>query len=189
MNFIGICGHAGAGKDFMCEMLSEKIDAIRIGLADSLKHEVRDYCLEKYGIDSLHCTREQKEVIRPYLIEYAKSKRKSTYGTYFTSKVDEIIESRNFPKKEYLIIPDIRYGKYLMDECWWLKNKHSGILICVNLQNAAAPNDEELNNFPFLKRHIDFSITWPKFNNQRLEAAPYVDETLNYIYGRFGINK
>jgi hypothetical protein len=184
MKYIGICGYAGAGKDLLCSLLIQKINAKRIGLADSLKAEARNLCLEKFGIDPVTCSREEKEIIRPTLIQYAKEKRLHSNGTYFTSKVDSLISRQNSDLFDYLIIPDIRYNVYPEDEVYWLKNKHNGILILVETEGVGAPNEEEVNNLPNVKKEVDFIISWPKFKKIDEESKIFVDNTIKYIYGR-----
>jgi len=184
MKYIGICGYAGSGKDLLCSLLIKKIRAKRIGLADSLKAEVKTLCLERFGIDPESCSRREKEIIRPTLVQFAKEKRLKSGGTYFTSLIDSVISRQSIKDIDYLIVPDIRYNIYPEDEVYWLKVKHNGILILVETEGVSAPNEEEAYNLPFVKEKVDFTISWPKFKNTNQESEPFVNEAIKYIYER-----
>ena len=68
---IGVSGVAGVGKDTFFQLLSEIIPCKRYALADELKKEVRQWTKLHYGIDSFDCTIEEKNLIRPFLVEHA----------------------------------------------------------------------------------------------------------------------
>ena len=165
-SYIGICGYANSGKDFLCEVLGNEYNVYKRSLADSLKREVRDYCIIKYGIDPTCCSRAEKEVIRPFLVEYGLLKR-SQNECYFTTALDNYLsESKNLPYFDFLIVPDIRYS----NEVNWLKRKN-GILISVTRNGISAPNEEERLNLPLVEKKADFSITWPEFKENKFEKA------------------
>jgi len=85
---IGISGVAGAGKDLFFNLLSNEIRARRFALADSLKYDVRDWCIRRYGIDPLECSREDKEKIREFLVFHGTFMRKRTQGRFWLDKLD-----------------------------------------------------------------------------------------------------
>ena len=65
---IGLSGVAGVGKDLFFQLLSKKINVRRFALADALKREASIWTYKQYGIDALNCSREEKEVIRRFLV-------------------------------------------------------------------------------------------------------------------------
>ena len=54
MKYIGLSGVAGAGKDLFYSLLSKRIPCQRFSLADGLKSDVRDWCIENYNIDGVN---------------------------------------------------------------------------------------------------------------------------------------
>lgn len=182
MKYIGICGYANSGKDFLCEILSYKYSIFKISLADSLKFEVRKDFIEKYGIDPVNCSREQKDKIRPHLVSHAKYKRVNSNGTYFTKIVDSVIQSRKIEGLyDFIVIPDIRHAYYDQDEVQWLKAK-DGILINCERQNVFAANHEEEIHQPLVKKASDLNIIWPEFKNNKIANG------LDFLHN-FGIIK
>ena len=64
----------------------------RFSLADKLKEECREYCLENYKIDPTNCNRDQKEAVRDTLVNHAKRQRMVTEGRYWLSLIDKDIK-------------------------------------------------------------------------------------------------
>jgi hypothetical protein len=168
MKIIGISGVARSGKDTLCNLisryLSEKnIESQRIALADKLKDDLKDFLLEKFSINILSPTSEEKTLLRPILVSYGKVKRSLTKGKYWTSMLEDHLDTL---KKEKVvpIITDIRYMEYPEDEFHWLKNK-SGILIHISRldnENKTIPpaNTEEKQNDKRIKESADFQYVW-----------------------------
>jgi len=168
MKIIGISGVATSGKDTLCSLisryLSEKnIATKRVALADKLKEDLRPFLIEKFHVDIMKPTVEEKTLVRPILVSYGKVKRSLTKGTYWTSKVDETIQNM-LNDKILPIITDIRYHEYPEDEFYWLKNK-GGILIHISrvgIDDKIIPpaNTEEKENDKRIKENADFTYTW-----------------------------
>ena len=76
---IGLSGVAGAGKDLFYSLLEQSLPCVKASLADSLKRETSEWCKEHYGIDPLRCTREEKDIIRPFLVFHGVNKRHSVF--------------------------------------------------------------------------------------------------------------
>lgn len=94
---IGIAGYAGVGKDFLASALEEELNELSYKteiehFAKTLKEECREFCVEKFGIDPVLCSREEKEIIRDFLVGYAKSKRKLSNGAYWVQTLDKRVE-------------------------------------------------------------------------------------------------
>ena len=82
---IGISGVAGAGKDTFADILEKELDSFalshdRYSLAEPLKKDVRGLIIEKFGIDILSCTREEKDLVRPLIVGFAEVTRKMSKG-------------------------------------------------------------------------------------------------------------
>ncbi|MAF43688.1 MAG: hypothetical protein CMI54_05930 [Parcubacteria group bacterium] len=202
-NVIGISGVAGVGKDTFFSLLSEKIPCERFSLADALKKEVNQWCRMHYGIDSVTCSREEKEIIRPFLVFHGSTKRKQTEGRHWIEKLqDEIVRSKGPGLK---VVTDIRYDDYENDEASWLQNELSGKLIHLSMytmepdmnptpqpsrcgtrtlvKKYRAPiNSEEARNDPKLIKKSDYRAEWKFINNGQInELEPYIDNFLSWL--------
>ena len=197
MKVIGLSGVAGSGKDTFFSILQQKIDCKRISLADELKEEVRNWCIEHYQIDPVSCTREQKEVIRSFLVFHGMQKRKRTNGRHWIDKLHKKISLLNHVQPEpdtILVVTDIRYCDYEQDELFWLKQQLNGILVHVSLYEekevvskkewpkiktnkifVPPANLEESRNDPKIKSAADYVIEWPKIT---CKSTPELHENL-----------
>lgn len=181
---IGISGVARSGKDTFCQLLISKaaemgLTATRLALADELKAQIRDMLITKYGIDVLNCTPEEKEVIRPELVQYGKDKRIESQGTYWTGIVTSKINSslgNGLPMPDIMIVPDIRYEVYERDEAQWVKDVMNGVLVHVSRyaivggkpQFVQPPNEDERVNDPLVQNHADWLVKWPTKPQEQL---------------------
>ncbi len=183
---IGIGGVATSGKDTLCQLLINQfavhgIDAYRRALADELKNEIQSSLIQRYGINVWNCTKEQKEVIRPELVALGRARRLESQGTFWTNILQTKLDDPNdFTLDggfgEVMIVPDIRYNYYPNDESNWVRKKNGGLLLHVrryeiddknNKQYIEAPNDEERENDPLVRRDADFSLTW---NSEKMDV-------------------
>ena len=136
-NFIGVSGIAGAGKDLFCSLVQDYFEGVRKvhikSIAFALKSDVKEPCLELYGIDSVNATREDKNKIRDYLVFYGDVMRKKTEGKYWVDKLDKECYSMESEGKlkdnDIVIISDVRYDEYDQDETFWIKNHKNGTLV------------------------------------------------------------
>ena len=172
MNFkfknIGISGVAGCGKNTVANIIIKLLQRMglphrELSIARNLKKEVSCVSRELYGIDSTDCTREEKDVIRPFLVSHGEIKRNLSNGRHWVDKITEELA----PEK-INIITDVRYNKYDKDEVFWLKNEINGVLIHVSRydevdgKRAFMPpaNDTERINDPLVKRDADLKFYW-----------------------------
>ena len=172
---IGLSGVAGCGKDLFCKILLEESSGFkRFSLADKLKKDLREELKEDYGIDILDCSREEKDKVRPRLVEYGLKKRRLTAGRYWTTKLTS--EILNFKKD--VCITDIRYDEYDADELFWLNKELGGVLLHIskfykdknnNKIFHEAANEEERQNDPRLKANADYVIEWPIYQGSEEE--------------------
>jgi len=207
---IGISGLAGDGKDTICEIFSAffKIagyDFQRISLADKLKQECSPAMKEMFGIDPINCSREEKDIIRNYLVFYAKVKRIQSKGKHWTGIVEKIIKQDKIDpsKNKIYCIPDIRHAFYAEDEAQWIK-KNNGILVHVKkykiesvspykISYSQPINDEEDFNNPIVEKFADFILEMndcsPKSPQTNMESIKAVSETFDMIIGAINEKK
>ncbi len=188
---IGLTGLAGAGKDTFCEIAIKifkkaGINAKRFALADQLKAELRPFILEHYNIDVLDCKREEKELIRPFLVFHGKMKRESSNGTYWTKIVADLIAKDSC---EVAIITDIRYDVFERDEANWLIEDLVGTLIHIKRHSVvegvkvygAPPNQDERENDPKLERAASLKVDWVT-GDVATVCVPKVENIIKSLY-------
>lgn len=190
--YVGLSGLAGSGKDLFYSLLSQRVPCVRLSLADPLKEEVLRFSFENYGIDPLTCSREEKNMIRPFLVFHGSMKRKETSGRYWIDKINNKI-IKNKITNSIVVITDIRYDDYEKDETFWLKNELRGVLVHITLLEERAGvlspipaiNKEEERNDPKIKDKADFKITWPRLKNLSPSASDiYVNEFISWLSAR-----
>jgi hypothetical protein len=182
---IGIAGAARSGKDTLCSALIRQfslinIPSIRRSIAgDTIKKDLKDLILDKFSIDSFTKDPQEKELIRPLLVEYGKIQRAKTQGRYF---IDRIGESCN----SYItIIPDIRYTEYPTDEVYWLKNEVKGILIFIERVNVFDANETEKTNNKIIKNYADYVLKWDTLNENNKFDLTVIDNHAKYVIDNY----
>lgn len=210
---IGLSGFATTGKDLFCEVLIKRlkefnIEAKRLALADALKNDINQFFIDKCGLNIFSCKPEEKELLRPLLVEYGRIKRKQSDGQYWTSILNNAI-TINKSNNIVSIITDIRYDEYPKDEKYWIKEIHKGVLVYIkkynlvpnmeatyggypvqngfNKEYTKAPNKDEQKNCLELERSADYIVDWPctkKFDeNKRQEILTnHVNLFLNSVF-------
>lgn len=188
---IGLSGVAGSGKDTLFSLLSLRNSNVkRFALADILKQEISPFLKDLYGIDILNCSREEKNLVRPILVEHGKIRRTLTSGTYWTSKLTTSIqEFVALDPNNIAVITDIRYAEYEEDELFWLKKTLNGHLIHITMtlgkgEKLQPPNKEEEINDPVLRKSSDLRVVWPKvepFSLKNLNLINYAEKVEKFI--------
>lgn len=183
-SFIGISGSARSGKDTLCRALIRKFKkmnkkAERYSIAgDLIKKDLNKLIKNVAKIDTFTENNEEKELIRPLLVEYGKILRKKTKGRYF---LDNFVEKPDIIH----IIPDIRYCEYEKDEIYWLKNEKNGFLIYLERENIKPANETEEKNNNVIKTIADICIFWKTLNENDPEDLKkinnFADEVINSI--------
>jgi hypothetical protein len=162
---IGIAGAARAGKDTLCRALIREfakigILAVRKSIAgDTVKGDLQELLERKFKLDSFTEITEQKEFMRPLLVEYGKMQRAKTQGRYFIEQFEPEKDSIN-------ILPDIRYVEYPKDEVFWLKNEMNGFLIFVERKGIYDANDTEKVNNKIIRNVADYIVQWDSLDEQ-----------------------
>lgn len=177
---ISLAGKASVGKNFFADQIQKYSDknVVILSLADALKKDLQPFILEKFGIDILNCTREQKNLVRPILVSFGGVNRKISKGTCYTKILDDQISKI---KDSIIVIVDTRYSEYETDECQWVKN-HGGKLIYIERAGIDYPNEDERINCPKLKAVADFVFEPPYFGPENeKECEEYFRGVLKQI--------
>ena len=197
---IGVSGVAGSGKDTFFKIFQDLLgerEVKRFALATSLKREAGDWTIPHYGIDPLNCTRQEKEIIRPFLVFHGVSKRRESRGRHWIDKLNnEVLPFKD--SEELAVVTDIRYAEHEKDEIYWLKEELNGVLVHISTYTAVADhnegalllkflppaNGEESRNDSTLKARADYVLEWPRIEeglDVREELRPYVERFVNKI--------
>jgi hypothetical protein len=193
---IGITGVARSGKDTLYSLIEKKLKELNIqtkryALADNLKYDLRDFIIQKFNIDIYTANFEEKELIRPIMVAYGKSKRMQTQGRYWIELLNSKINEKDFLP----VITDIRYQEYDKDEYFWLKKEKQGIMIHVsrvkNGKIILPANEEEAKNDKVLSELADYKIIWCTENNMDMLYNLYEKniEEIYETYRRYRFNK
>ena len=192
---IGLSGVAGVGKDLFFQLLSKKINVRRFALADALKREASIWTYKQYGIDALNCSREEKEVIRPFLVEHGTQKRKMSEGRHWIDILDRDIKGflLNAQTEDVPVVTDIRYQEYEGDEVDWLTKELQGVLVHISqfeIDRATGEkiwkppaNEEERKMDPLLNGLSEYRIRWPKVDEDLIKSEilnQHVDKFVKY---------
>ncbi len=197
-NIIGVSGLAASGKDLFVKLLSERLPNVkRFALADNLKKLVDLEIQKRYGFSIFSCTPEQKEVARPFLVEWARDKRRLHKGRYFIDLlIPEIQEYRRANPNAIICISDIRYDEYENDEVSWIKKENNGILVHIQKYKydhgkkifPNPPNEDEARNDPDLIKNANYRIIWQDMSynssgglSQSISLHEYIDEFLKWF--------
>tara|TARA_Y100001938_G_scaffold149142_1_gene235013 strand:- start:122 stop:730 length:609 start_codon:yes stop_codon:yes gene_type:complete len=167
---IGLSGVAGCGKNTVAGIIGKLLQRLdlpyrELSIANNLKKELSSASKDLYGIDSFNCTREEKDLIRPFLVAHGEIKRKLSNGRHWVDQVT----SELTPEK-INIITDVRFNEYEKDEVYWVKNEINAVLIHIsqfreeNNKRIFLPpaNEAEAKNDPLVKREADFILNWPR---------------------------
>lgn len=182
---IGIAGAARSGKDTLCSALIRQfsllnIPAVRRSMAgDSIKNDLKNLLMDKFSIDAFTQNPQEKELIRPLLVEYGKLQRAKTQGRYFINLLGE--SSNAF----VTIIPDIRYSEYPNDEVYWLKKESNGILIFIERNNIFDANETEKTNNRVIKNYADYILKWDTLNENNKFDQSIIDNHAKYIINNY----
>lgn len=191
-DIIGIAGAARSGKDTLCRaIIRELAKDMRIGVrksiaGDTVKSDVHLLIENKFNMNSFTEINEEKEFMRPLLVEYGKMQRAKTEGRYF---IEQFI-----PEKDVInILPDIRYVEYPKDEVYWLKNEVNGFLIFLERDGIYDANDtERVNNF-IIKEMADYRVKWDNIDENTQDGKSKLDsyarKILDYISTIYQLDK
>lgn len=165
---IGLCGLARSGKDSFYRIAKNlkfnKKPSIRFAFADCLKSELDNFLIENFKISSFTENPLEKEIIRPTLVGYGMSKRRSSNGMYWIDK----LASNILGKKEAYncFITDVRFVNEVEKIKEW-----GGI--CIHIERAGNPpaNEEEKREDPFVSAKSNFRFKWDDLYKEKREEV------------------
>lgn len=181
---IGIAGASRAGKDTLCTSLidsfeEENIKAKRFSIAgDFIKKDLYKVIKSRTNISTFTIKNEEKEIIRPMLVEYGRLMRRITRGRYF---INQLKNNVKFTNKIVRIITDIRYIEYPKDELFWLKKEEKGFLIFIERCGIKDANEFERKNNFIIKKSADCIIKMPNFQTVKNLKREMKKQTLKII--------
>ena len=168
VNLIGIAGVAGSGKDTFAEIIkkvfeSNGFEVNCLSFAKKLKEEVAEVSKDMYGIDTMNCTREEKNLVRPLLLAHGAIMREKTKGQYWIDGIKDLVSNDKIN-----IITDVRFCEYECDEVDWIQS-NNGIVVHITRffeENGeriyiSPDNEYERRNNKILKNRANYSFSWP----------------------------
>lgn len=186
---IGITGVARSGKDTLYKLIEKKlakesISTKRFALADNLKKDLKEFILNKFNINLDSCTPEEKEIVRPIMVAYGKSKRKQTEGRYWINLLDSELSISNIIP----VVTDIRYDEYPRDEYFWLSKEKNGFLIHISRVHDGKiippANEEEYKNDKILSEKSNYKMIWCTESNSEVLYSTY-EKNIIEIYEQY----
>ena len=139
---IGICGHAGAGKDMVADLLVKKLDFIRIALADPIKKLAHEY----FGIPWEELRRSDKpEKVRRLLQHLGTDVGRVYDPDIWIRHLGRAIDNNPF---ERIVITDVRFP----NEAEMLVKEYGADLILI--ERPGNPN----SNKPMMQHDSETSI-------------------------------
>lgn len=192
---IGISGICAAGKNSFCEILKSKFESLdiscsEVSFATALKIELRQIILDKYNIDILNCDREQKDLVRDELIEFAKIKREETNGTFFWNKLKLDVDKLDC---DIILISDARHAYFEQDEHHYIQNLCNGIIVHLRRYDIVddkiafrePPNKTEAFHDPIIRSVADFKYDW---QSGEMEITESLFSEILEKYNKFKFN-
>lgn len=129
---IGLCGYARAGKDTAALGM---IGYVRKAFADALKVEAAAYSMSVYRINPMHCTPEEKEQIRWFLVGHGRARRMQNQDYWIESLESSLPDA--LPRSK-IVVTDVRYP----NECEWIE-RNGGRVVWINRPGIGPVCDEE----------------------------------------------
>jgi hypothetical protein len=194
LKVIGLSGLARSGKDtffsIATKILNEKgYTTKRYAFADALKDDLSKWIKQYYNIDIYNPAKEEKDLIRPFLVAHGCGKRIQTNGTHWVEKIhfelllQESIVRDGYQKNDTIhFITDVRFP----NEADWLHKEWAGKLIhirkyrrgierdendiihTINVYDTP-PNEEEAKNDPLVRSKSDVLFEWEDMINNKVK--------------------
>ena len=178
---LGLCGLARCGKDTFCSLTAEilsKYDKrlMRSGFADQVKADLHQLLVSKVGISAYTEISEEKELIRPLLVEYGTGLMRKINKDVWVERMKLSFDLAKHTKVP-LVITDVRYE----NEIDWIHSEE-GKVIYIEQEGNKAPNKEEKKNDPIMRKKSDCFVKWEKVGDNNLKKLkPKVTKALKEV--------
>ncbi len=187
---IGICGLCTSGKDTAYRLLSELYtnSFVRFAFADTLKGDLDPFIRQHFGFSIFSATAQQKELIRPLMINYGMCQRQVD-PDYWIKQLDLRIDAyRRLDEDDGFntiqVITDCRF----INEVKFFKNKYGDsfrLIEVVRTDSKVEPPEQEKINHPLLKPHVNYTINWPSVGDDKLDTLkPYIVDCYNHLFSK-----
>lgn len=190
---IVLCGPSRCGKDTLADAILDELAANclkfdKISLATTLKEECMDECVEKFGISAFTEITEDKNIIRPFLVESSKKKRFESNGAYYFNKAMESVNRSILKGCRGAVIPDLRHLEYSQDEAV-LAKKMGAKIIYLEREDVDFANEEERLNLPRIKNIADMVIKSEKTLYPRKKSKDMAKQIIKKLQNDGYINR
>ena len=132
--------------------------------------------MKKVGISAYTEIPEEKELIRPLLVEYGTGLMRKINENVWVDRMQlslDLAKATNMT----LIITDVRY----VNEVDWIHSQ-DGIMVYVEQTGNKPANEEEKANDPLIKKKANASIKWDKVGDKNIKKLkPKVSKILKEI--------
>lgn len=170
------------GKDTFFNLLNELYPNkfIRFAFADSLKSKLNNLSIEMFNKYIGELNGEQKEIMRPIMIEFGRAWRKIDPLHWPKIVYKKILQLKGENLEFIPCCCDLRF----YNELEFFKNIYGSecIFIEINRIGAPEPTEEEKKNIPLLKKYVDYNLTWPTISDNLDELKPYVVKFYNKYF-------
>lgn len=198
---IAIAGPVGVGKDSLGKIIKElsnecALNVHHLPIARQVKKELETEIKEKYNLNVFSEIREEKEIFRSDLINYAETKR-SEDPTYWISQWMKNVSSiLSINDNNLFIVTDLRHAYLKFDDLDFIKSL-GGLTIYVEqyldhsyeTKKIHPFSESESLNDPFLKEKSDFVFRWVHCSskedawNLSIDKENLTKIIKKYIYG------
>jgi len=165
------------------------LESKELSIATNLKKELIATSQDLYGIDSYNCSREEKNLIRPFLVAHGQIRRNMSQGRHWIEKLNNDLDPQKIN-----IITDVRFNEFEKDEVFWAKNEINAVIIHVSRfiekdgeRHFIPPaNPAEMENDPKVKAEADFVLNWATEENEvkRIFNCKKLLKWLQVIYAK-----
>jgi len=192
LKIIALSGVAQSGKDsffrFATNFLHEKgLSTERFSFADELKKDLDSFIQDKFGFSAMTEISEEKNKIRPLMVEYGKIRRKESKGRHWIDQIRPKLLAESGAHVRF--ITDLRFAEFgAGDELGFVHEIGGKVIHIERIEGKTwlgdwwpkePANDEERKNDPIIKRAADVKFSWWDFmgGNEKL-AQERVNEVL-----------
>ena len=198
--FVAFAGIAGAGKNFWAERLKKTLESkgkkvAMVGFATALK-EGLDPHLQKYlGISAFTENKQEKSIIRPFLIQEGMLKRGLSNGQFWAdivfsqnylvdgqpSSIDRAVRILGKCHADYVLITDYRFNRFKNDEGHQVRANGGKIIYVERLDQNGEPVKpsipEEIENDPYLRQNVDYLL---RSKDERVMSVDEIESQSRY---------